>query len=292
MTSKFCLVASYPKSGNTWTRLVFENLARGSVTPISINNMTGGVHGFGRRILFDALAPVNASDLLESEIESFLPAVFRHFAEQGTGQIFVKVHDCAHRSAMGEWLYPPDCVNAVAYLVRHPFDVAVSFAHHLSMTLEETVQIMGGADLVSSQIRALPLPLPQHLGSWSENVRSWLGSIPYRVTLARYEDIHADPVPAFHRLARSIGLQVTPTEVETAVEATRFDRLQKEEAVAGFREKPPSSPSFFRSGQPGSWEGKLDDALRARLFGDHAAMMERLSYRADGTVGPLPQPCG
>jgi hypothetical protein len=287
MSAQFILVASYPKSGNTWTRLIFENLARGLDVPVSINDMTGGVHGFGRRVLFDATAPVNASELLVDEIENFMPEVFRKLSAETEGQMFVKIHDFAHRTKNGEWLYPPECVNAVVYLVRHPFDVAVSFASHLGLPLETTVDLMQGTDVVSSQIRALPLPLPQHLGSWSENIGSWLGSVPYRVTMARYEDLHANPVGEFTRLAASIGLMVPPGGVARAVEATKFDRLRKEESQVGFREKPPSSSNFFRSGKPQSWKGALDEKLCAKLARDHATVMKRLGYLEDGTAVPM-----
>ena len=292
MTCRFILIASYPKSGNTWTRLVFENLARGAAEPVSINDMTGGVHGFGRRVLFDAVAPVNSSDLAADEIDNFLPDVFRGLARESEGQLFVKVHDTAHRNSNGEWLYPPELVNAVVYLVRHPFDVAVSFSHHLGMPLDTTVGIMDGGDLVSSQTRTLPLPMPQHLGSWSENIRSWLGSVPYRVTFARYEDLHADPVAGFGRLAAGIGLKTEPGDIERAVQATQFDRLRSEEEQSGFREKPPTSGGFFRSGKPQSWKGILDDQLRAKLVRDHGPMMQRLGYLEEGGTAPLPQAAG
>lgn len=289
MSARFILVASYPKSGNTWTRLIFENLARAADAPVSINDMTGGVHGFGRRVLFDAVAPVNASELLVDEIENFVPDVFRKLSAESEGQIFVKVHDYAHRTENGDWLYPPECVNAVVYLVRHPFDVAVSFAHHLGLPLETTVDIMRGADVVSSQSRGLPLPLPQHLGTWSQNIASWLGSVPYRVTMARYEDLHADPVLAFQRLAASVGLTVVPQEVARAVEATRFERLQSEEKEVGFRERPPTSSNFFRTGKPRTWEGILDEQLRDQLVRDHGAVMQRLGYLPDGAIVAMPR---
>jgi aryl sulfotransferase len=289
MTAKLLLVCSYPKSGNTWARLVFDMLRRGVERDISINEIDGALHGYGRRVLFDKYAGINAAELTFEEIESTLPEVFRIEAQNRQGQVLVKVHDYAHRAPNGTWLFPPECVSSVIYLVRHPFDVAVSFASHLDESLARTVEIMGADDVSPRQYLRLPLPLPQRMGTWGGNVVSWLGSTPYRVTMARYEDLHADPVEEFRRLATAAGFAVSTEDIVRVMEATRFERLQDQEKESSFREKPARASIFFRSGRPRSWEGVLDNALREKLVRDHGEVMERLGYGADGSIAPLPQ---
>jgi aryl sulfotransferase len=285
MSGSFVPIASYPKSGNTWMRIFFEKLQRGS--DFSINDLDGNFHGILLRVLFDRLAPVNAADLLPREVEFFLPGVFRHLAAEIEGQEFVKVHETARLTELGEWLIPPECVQSAIYLARHPYDVAVSTAHHFNIGVDEAVAYMADERTKPYARTRLPEPLPQYFGSWSGNVESWLDDAPYRVTFARYEDLLADPVAHFQRLARAVGFNAETEAISKIVEASRFERLQQEEKELGFVERPKTSDVFFRAGRSMSWVGILDTALRERLCRDHGRVMERLGYMADGSTGNM-----
>jgi len=293
MSGSLLLISSYPKSGNTWARLVFDYLIRGGKDEVSINELSGAVHGRARRQLFDTYSPACSSDLSFDEIENLLPELFRSLVMESKGLQVVKVHECSHRNRRGEWLFPPECVQAAVYLVRHPFDVAVSFANHMGQTLEEIVETLGRKGSNSPRHPGnLDLPLPQWMGSWSENVESWLLRSPYRTAVARYEDLHERPVETFGRLAAEAGVEAEPGKVEAAVAATRFDILQAQEREKGFRERPDTSPVFFRAGRPKSWEGLLTDEMRARICRDHGPMMAQLGYREDGSVAAFQNSVG
>lgn len=288
MSGKFVLVASYPKSGNTWLRIVLERLRRGAGRPFSLNDLDAKYHGAERRSAFDSWAPVNGADLLTLEMEGFLPDLYRRLVPELAGVTFLKAHDVAKRNFRGEWIYPPDCIATVLYLVRHPFDVTVSTAHHLGVSIEKAVDIMADDGTTRPPRRDMPMALPQTFGSWSSNIRSWLDNDSYAVTWARYEDVCAEPVAHFQRFAHAAGLSVTESDVTTAVKAAGFERLQREEERAGFRERPRTSPKFFRQGRSGTWEGVLDEPLRERLVRDHGQVMQRLGYGEDGSTGTIP----
>lgn len=287
MNGSFVLVASYPKSGNTWTRIVLERLLRGAKAPFSINDLPAKYHGFPRRLAFDRWTPVNAADLLTEEMEEFLPDIYRRQMPEIAGIVLVKVHDAAKRNRRGEWLYPPDCMGNVIYLVRHPYDVAVSTAHHLSVSMERAVEIMADDGSTRPPPTGMPESLPQTFGSWSGNVSSWIDNDSYRVSWARYEDMVADPVAIFSRFAESAGLQVSREEVAEAAQRTEFRALQREEEERGFKERPHSSPQFFRAGNSGTWRHVLDKSLQERLVRDHGRVMERLAYGEDGSAGAI-----
>ena len=287
MSGRFVLIASYPKSGNTWTRIVLEHLRRGAGQLFSLHDLDAKYHGIMRRLAFDRLMPVNAADLLPAEIDAYLPDLYRALIREIDGTVFLKVHDAAKRNIRGEWIYPSDSIRDVIYLVRHPFDVAVSTAHHLAISLERAVAVMADDGSGRVPYTTLSQSLPQVFGSWSGNVESWLENESYRTTWARYEDICAKPVAHFRRFAKAAGLDVTPEDVAAAVEAARFEKLQQEEKRGGFRERPHSSPKFFREGRAGTWQGVLDERLRERLISDHGRVMQRLGYGEDGEVNTL-----
>lgn len=285
----YILVASYPKSGNTWTRIVFERLMRG--VDLSINAMDNGLGGGARRRIFDRFAPADASDLLTDEIVEFHPAVYRQFAEtanaNGNERVFVKAHEIARLN--GNWMYPPESIDSVVYLVRHPFDVAVSSANHFGRSIKMIVDFMADESAMPLATSWLPGVVPMPYGTWSENVTSWLDAKPYRLEWARYEDLYADPLQHFERLACAIGLSPSHTDLTRVIEASRFEVLQKEEEAQGFRERPNSSSVFFRAGHPGSWQGILSRELQEKIVRDHGPLMDRLGYAADGGVRPLPR---
>jgi aryl sulfotransferase len=277
------LVASFPKSGNTWTRIVLERLRRGANLPI--NGLDANFQGLGRRLLFDSIFPINAADLAREDIENLLPDMYRQAAAEATEPPFVKVHDNVRRTAAGEWLFPPDCVSAALYITRHPYDVAVSNAAHFGITVETAVEFLA-EEPVPGVVTFLPEWLEQYFGTWSQNVSSWLDHAPYFLTVARYEDLLDDPVGQFVRLARAGGLSVTTDDVARVVEASRFDLLQEYESNHGFCERPQTSSQFFRAGRIRSWEGILDQRMRDRILHDHGAVMKRMGYTADGGVEP------
>jgi aryl sulfotransferase len=287
MSGSFILLASYPKSGNTWLRIVFEKLRHGPAT--TINEMDGGYHGMMQRVLFDRFAPVNSADLLPDEIDGMFPDVYRNLAAEIPERAFIKVHDAVRRTKRGDWFFPPECVSSAIYLVRHPFDVAVSTANHFGVGLGKAVLFMADESVLPRARTRLPDAMPPVFGSWSENVSSWLDDPHYRVTLARYEDLLADPGGQFERLAEAAGLANTPHDIAEVVEASRFEQLQSEERQHGFRERPKTSPQFFRAGRARSWEGLLDAGMRDQLLQDHGAVMERLGYTADGGAAALPE---
>lgn len=288
MSAELLLVASYPKSGNTWTRVLLEHLIGGG-QDVSINDLSGAFHGRGRRTVFDAYWPASSSDLTFEEIEDALPEVFRALAAESKGKLIVKIHECSHRNRRGEWLFPPEYVQAAICLVRHPFDVAVSYANHMGRSIDATIDVMShGADPALRQPTEMALPLPHWVGSWSDNVESWIDRSPYPSVLARYEDLHAATELQVARLAAAVGIPANDELIGKIVGATKFERLQHEEKEKGFRERPETSATFFRAGRPKSWEGTLDDKARARIVRDHGAMMQRLGYLEDGSILPAP----
>jgi hypothetical protein len=243
-------------------------------------------------MLFDAISPANASDLFAREIHSMLPDVYRTVSNDAEAIQIVKVHDACRKVATGEWLYPEDAVHSVIYLVRHPFDVAVSLAPHLGLTLPEAVDFMRDGGISAQSSVGLDLPLPQDLVSWTVNVQSWLDDSPHRVTLVRYEDMYADPLSQFTVIAKAAGFDPKTEDISRSLELASFENMKEEESKSGFRERPKTSSTFFREGKPNNWKSTLSEELRMRLVQDHGPAMERLGYMPDGSVIDMPHVSG
>ena len=287
MDAPLVLIASYPKSGNTWTRAVLQGILAPEHAG-DINRIEIGLYGQERRALFDHFAPASAAELTPEEIDRFFPAVWREFAADLRTPTFLKVHDAARRTDRGEWLYPPDAVRAVLYLLRHPFDVALSFSHHMGWSIDETVRVMADPGYSHALARdSLPTVMQERDGTWSGHIASWLApSLPHNVVALRYEDLKRDALAGFRIFAAAAGLP-TDDRLVHAVRAAQFERLQAAERSTGFRERPRNSPAFFRAGGSMNRSEGLGETARRQIVRAHGAIMQQLGYREDGTTSDI-----
>ncbi len=274
MSGRMVWLASYPKSGNTWLRSVYTALVQGDV---DINALMGAGLAAARAFVEVTLG-VRTADLTHDEVDLLRPLTDDAAAERLREDRWRKIHD-ALLPGPGGCVVSPGATRAALYIVRDPRDVAVSFAHHSSLSLEASVAYMAdpgaafyaGADTRHIQVR-------QRLGTWSQHVLSWAGATGFPVHVLRYEDCAERPVEAFGQAFAAAGLERTEAEVAAAVDKASLGRLQAQETEVGFRERAGREVRFFRRGRVGSWREELPAHLARRVERDHAAVMERFGY--------------
>lgn len=271
-------LASYPKSGNTWMRILLTNYLRDTDRPADINSLDGVPVANARQVFDDAVG-IEASDLTQDEIERYRPFVYDQLSSQTKEKLFLKVHDAFTYTPYGYPLISKSATAGVLYLVRNPLDVAVSFAHHEAHPIKKMVARMGEADFcfVTNPTR-LHSQLRQRLLTWSGHVSSWLDEPNLPVLVVRYEDMKQDPVAKFTEVIRFCKLDNDPARILKAVEFSRFDRVKQQEQAQGFAEKKAAAGSFFRKGVVGSWREALSPELVEKLIADHREVMIRLGY--------------
>ena len=271
-------IASYPRSGNTWVRLLLDGL-RGGDAAAQLARPAITTTAAASRHWFDETLLIESSDLTRDEAFAARPAVWRDCDRWSRGGTwFIKAHDAWTRNAAGEPLFPPELTAGAIYVVRDPRDVACSWAAFLGIDIDAAIAVMAGAAKPhSSVLRSLAIPVPQRMASWSENARSWLDS-GIRLHAVAYEAMLADPDRAAADMVRFLGWETAPETMTEVVAATRFDRLRRLEAQQGFCERPESTERFFRRGQAGGWRDTLSAAQVAGIERDHGPMMRRLGY--------------
>ena len=267
-------LASYPKSGNTWLRL-FLKAYRDAATLQSIEEMETPIAA--SRTLLDEALGLESADLLTKELRDLLPLAYRAWAALPHEHSFLKTHDAYSCTRAGEPIFPIEASRCVLHLLRDPRDVAISLAHHNGCTLDEAITQMNDPEYWAANNKVKG-QIPQFFSDWSTHTRSWLASPLPRLTL-RYEDMLAEPVVSFARIVEFCGLEPDPQRLNQALEATRFERLQKREAEAGFSERPAkASAPFFRSGRSGGWKEKLTPAQSVSIVKAHGTMMRQFGY--------------
>ncbi len=283
MTRRIIWLASYPKSGNTWVRVLLTNYLRDAEAPAEINRLDGGPIA-SARVWFDEWSGVEASLLAPRIVDRLRPEVYRRLASAADQPLFMKVHDAWTRADTGEPMFPADVTLGVVYLVRNPLDMVMSIANHYGTSAESALERLCNPDCATSNtITRLHDQLRQRLGSWSEHVGSWVDESGLPVHVVRYEDLSADPAAAFAPIVRFCGLDDDSdgrarARVAKAVAFSDFGELSRQEREAGFKERPAAAGRFFRHGRVGGWRSELTEPLVQRLLDAHGPTMERFGY--------------
>ena len=281
-------LASYPKSGNTWLRLLFAAVEKGGYLP-DINALSGAIASDRRS--FEAALLVDSAILTDDETEALRSAalkaqarsVWPHSASRECNALqLVKVHDrYAHLPDGTALLGGRRVACGVIVVVRDPRDVAVSLAHHLGVSIDQAIFNLNSSDFCLSETSDRPaLQLRQRLGSWSDHVESWLDQDDLPVCMVRYEDLCSDLFAELQRVLVFLGIEVGDHVVRAAAAAADFDNLRAVEQKHGFIEwqRNARSPGFFRQGKTGAWRNDLTPSQVRRVELAHASVMDRLGY--------------
>jgi hypothetical protein len=273
-------LASYPRSGNTWTRAFLHNLFKGMSGEAGtqnineLNRFTAAVNG---RELYAETLGFRPADEHRDQIAAARHEVQRRTAEQFEGLIFTKTHQALLVDRGSTTINFAVTAGAI-YIVRNPLDVAISYAHHLGRSLDETIAVMGRAN---AEIPVTETQVHEVVGSWSQHVLSWTHKPHQAIYVMRYEDMLATPERTFGGLARHLLLSPTPGQLPDAIERASFALLRAQEDSEGFQERPSQTGRFFREGRAGQWQDILTKEQVARIVKDHGPQMARFGYLPD-----------
>jgi len=276
-------LASYPKSGNTWFRVFISNLLFPEQAPVDPNRLPLNNLIASGRGPFQEILGFPSSLLTTAESARLRPAVDRIIGRDWQRRICLrKAHDAYlildnGRPLMGEG---PDF--AAVYVLRNPWDVAVSAANHWARSIDEAVDILcrpkNRQDRVPEQ--NVSEQFPERLLGWSGHAISWLRA-PLDLCLIRYEEMHARPLDTFRRAAQFLGLDCDDRAIQAAIEASAFKRLQEIETESGFREAPArENARFFRQGQTGEGLTRLNPAQIELLRAEQEKVEREIERRA------------
>ena len=283
-------LASYPKSGNTWMRMMIAALSLKEGRTLDINDLPGGGGLASAREPFDRLTLIDSSLLTHDEVDALRPALYEGlrqggwYEDEATADTvrFVKTHDAYTYLPDGRPLLAGKSgADGAVLIVRDPRDVALSLANHISRDFAHAISMMNDPDeCFSDRTDRLANQLRQRLLGWSGFNASWLDQGDLPVLLVRYEDMIADAIPVLTRVMAFAGQAQEPDKIARAVALADFAELTAQEAAKGFREAPRSMKEglFFRRGKAGAWREDLTAEQIARIESVHASLMRRLGY--------------
>lgn len=284
MLRKLRFLASYPRSGNTWTRLLLLSLLRQrGVVPAADD-----VRDIGKHLPWDT-TPAYArmfvdkapDQLTPPEIAELRPRLHRWLARRSHAQPYIKTHSF-YGVAYGHPTFDQSVFGGAVYLIRNPLDVAPSLAKHFSYSVDRAILVMNEPLYVAEGHEG---GMPEPWGSWSINARSWVDLSGGRVVTVRYEDLVGRPEDEFGRILSHLGLAASADEISTAVAETSLDRLESLEQSGKFRNPSKKSERFFGVGARHDFTKKLTPEQARTIILAHAPVMERFGYLDEVALG-------
>ncbi len=262
-------LASFPKSGNTWLRLLLANYFMPKGEQIHINNISRFTTSDTRQRFFDEAAgrPFHARDA--QDWLNMRPKALRLIAASKPGRHFVKTH-CKIARIEGQILIPPELTVGAVYVCRNPFDVAISYARHLDLEIDDAIGKMADESTVNASITNLLTVI----GRWDTHIDSWINAPGMWRHVMRYEDMVADIETSLRGLLGFLKAPVEIGRLRRAIRLAKFENLQRQEKSKGFRERPPVMKQFFVSGRAGGWRETLTPAQIGRIREEFAAALE------------------
>jgi len=194
---KFIWLVSYPRSGNTWLRLLLANIQHPEVDCgyLDIDKFIPDAHQRGW------------SDIV-AQSYSYNP-------------VFVK----CHFDMISYYLKYPNAV----YSYRDGRDVALS-CYHFGLWQGTVHSSMSFKQFLIDKF--IPGMMP--FGSWKVHVTFWLrGWIGVESLMVKYEDLLADPLAITRKVVKFTKLKTSLRIIKQAVERTRYSRLLKRRASEG-----------------------------------------------------------
>jgi hypothetical protein len=271
-TGLFCL-ASYPKSGNTWARVLLAHYLSGRAEPIPLDELGRYIFADSRQDLYREGLSLDAPPLDPATTLSARSHLLGRLAELAASRFLVVKTHTLNAVINGHPMFDPRQSRGAIYLVRHPLDVCASVMAHFAMSGDRAVDFLrsGHAALQPSRGHAF-----QPLGPWEQHVLSWHRQ-PGVLTV-RYEDLLRDPEPVFRRMLQHLGAAIDPARLRCCLDAAAFETLQRQEQSAGFVEQARAGTPFFRSGRAGQGAEQLSPAQQQRLLAGLEPLLAHLGY--------------
>ena len=270
----FQLIASYPKSGNTYLRIFLAHYLTGNE-----NLNTVGFPVFSSHANFPLYLPPRW------QIRGF-----EHLQ-------IVKTHEVGYNFSVRY-------IDRAVCIVRNPFDLVLSYARHMDISVDKAIRRLNKKDAWLSGSKNI---YPQYISSWSNHVLSWLRQDSFPVLFVRYENLVSFPMDTFVQLLNFIGMNPDLKKVAASVAFSNFQNLKSREekmllesVKAGevktltskrssptkiaFKEARGSTGRFFNVGKYNQGLFSLTPIQAQQILKDHGQVMELLGYAKKAQV--------
>jgi hypothetical protein len=276
LTGNIIWLASYPKSGNTWTRMFLHALMTGS--PIeSFDKIESSTSISSSRMMIDKYLGLDCIDMYQESVHKLRPEIFKLLSDDFTKPTIIKSHDTPFYGSTR--IITGASTNKIILVMRNPFDMVASYANHMNISIEDSVNsLCSTRTRIAKSKRKYTAQIAQHIGSWGSYYMDWKNCFRDQVYVIKYEDLKVDPFLNFKGLVEYLDWDHSDEEIKMAIDHSDFKKLKAVEQKNGFIEAPRHDHNFFRAGKSGNWRNEISEEQAQKLVDRHYSVLLELNY--------------
>ena len=235
-------LASYPKSGNTWVRLIISQLLYQSENKEEnilkfidkIPSYPKLKHYLNISIFHNKSEIKNKNDV----VKNWIPT--QEILNIDTSIKIFKTHNmlCKYQIEDKEFSFTnlENTIGAI-YIVRDPRSLILSLYHHFSLRdLSESVEMLTDQSCWGGMTSK---PIPELISSWENHYLSWK-RFPKNLLLIKYEDLISCPEKVVLKISEFLKIffefEYDEKKIKNIIENTSFKNLKNCEKKFGFNE--------------------------------------------------------
>ena len=281
-------LASYPKSGNTWVRLIIgqllywdENYKKNTLEYI---NKFGSYPKLVHYLNIPEFKGIKKISNKEDIVKNWVAT--QEIINLNSKIKIFKTHNslCKFQIKGVDYKFTnlENTIGAI-YIIRDPRSLISSIHHHLSLnTLDDAVKML----ITNSTWGGLESkPVGEFLSSWEIHYLSWK-RFPKNFLLIKYEDLIKDPKHEILKLCiylkKFFNFEYNDEKIDKIIENTSFKKLKQYENKFGFDESVDDKiinkkKNFFRLGPDNNWRS-IDKKLIKIIEKEFEKTMKELKY--------------
>ena len=288
---KMFWIASYPKSGNTWLRLILCGLFFSKDGNINNFDILSNITSFDSLNNFKFIKNISQNDFNKifqgDEYDDDSLITYSKYWIEAQKRInilngkfgFFKTHNA--RVKVNKNYYTDSSSTAgFIYISRDPRDVAISYSKHLNNNIDETINFLLAGQIRSKQ--KTNSKMPEIILNWRDNYLSWKKFTEVPGLFIKYEDIinniDLEILKIINFFDKQYGIKIENknTKIKNIIKTTEFKNLQKIERLYEFPERVNSQ--FFRKGEKFQWKKSLNEEQISLIQKKFRDIMIELNY--------------
>lgn len=269
-------LSSYPKSGNTWVRMLLNSIIFGGDFSKGISESLTIKGSDNTKQLLQQFAP---DELSSAEFNANRPKYLRALSKKYNDKVlYLKTHTL-NATVNDVTQFPSGITLKSVLIIRNPFDVTCSLMNHFGHSED------GALDMLTNKKTFLGESKDNYmvpLSNWEAFNSSWIGTRDKSpLCILRYEDLITRPFSSLQILTDFLKLPATENRIIDAITATRFSEVKRLEQEKGFAEAVPSGVPFFNSGTSGQYRDKLSRESIMKIADRFETILPMVGYIFD-----------
>ena len=281
-------IASYPKSGNTWLRILISCYYY-TENGLFYENVFKKIGQFPEKMHFTSFE--YDKNIVTDTTRFWIKA--QEKINDNNKLKFFKTHNAFGALNNNHFTNSKNSIGAI-YVVRDPRNVITSLKNHYELNDEQALKWMMNEKNFIYDVEKFKVDGYsdfQFVSSWNTNFKSWKSQKKIPIKIIKYEDLLNETYMVFKDVVEFINMttnnkqKIDKEKLKNAVNSTLFDKLKDSEQKNGFSEAITSKKdnkkkiSFFNLGPKNDWRKILDKHLQIKIGNVFEKEIIELEYK-------------